>query len=193
MTNLVKVKFKKLNKKAVIPAYAHPDSAGMDLVAVTKEETDKYIQYGLGFATEIPKGYVGLVFPNSRISKYDVSLANCVAVFDSDYRGEWMLRFKKYPKFHICTIINKFKGWFGIKDFTIESYLDQDNTKIYQIGDVVAQLIVIPYPKVEIVEVEELTDSERGTGGFGSTEKQNLVEAPTETPKKKRTRKKKNE
>lgn len=104
-----------------------------------------------------------------------------------------MLRFKKYPKYHISTIINKFKGWFGIKDFTVETYLDQDDTKIYQIGDVVAQLIVIPYPKVEFEEVEELTDSERGTGGFGSTEKQNIVEVPTETPKKKRTRKKRNE
>lgn len=79
----MQVKFKKLNKKAVIPTKAHPTDAGFDMVAVTKTVTDKYIEYGTGIATEIPTGFVGLLFSNSRISKYDLDLANSVGVVDS--------------------------------------------------------------------------------------------------------------
>jgi dUTP pyrophosphatase len=93
--NNITVNFKKLSKKAVIPSYAHPTDAGADLIAVSKSETDRYIEYGLGFSTEIPEGWCALIFPNSRISKYDLHLANSVGVIDSHYRDEWKVRFKK--------------------------------------------------------------------------------------------------
>lgn len=81
----MEVKIKKLNENAVIPKYSKAGDAGMDLVA-TSREIDKYgnIVYGTGLAFEIPKGYVGLLFPRSSISKYDMNLTNSVGVLDSE-------------------------------------------------------------------------------------------------------------
>lgn len=79
----MQVNIKKLNKKAVMPTKAHPTDAGFDMVAVTKVATDKYIEFGTGLAIEIPVGYVGFVFANSRVSKYDLDLANSVGIIDS--------------------------------------------------------------------------------------------------------------
>ena len=84
----ISVNFKKLSKKAVIPSYAHDTDAGMDLVATSKTVTDRYVEFGLGFATAIPEGWAGFIYPNSRISKYDLILANSVPIIDSHYRGE---------------------------------------------------------------------------------------------------------
>lgn len=83
MTNSIKVKFKKLNKKAVIPAKAHLGDAGYDMIATSVSITDKYIEYDTGIAVEIPEGYVGYIFANSRISKYDLDLCNAVGIIDS--------------------------------------------------------------------------------------------------------------
>ena len=88
MNNSINIKFKKLCKKAVVPTIATPGSVGMDLVATSRVETDKYIEYGLGFATEMPTNVFALVTPNSRISKYDLFLRNAPAVIDSDFVGE---------------------------------------------------------------------------------------------------------
>ena len=80
----MKVKIKKLCENAVIPSYANPGDAGMDLVA-TSRMFDKYgnVEYGTGLAMEIPEGYVGLIFPRSSICKQDLSLSNAVGVIDS--------------------------------------------------------------------------------------------------------------
>lgn len=128
---------------AVIPSYAKAGDAGMDLTAIGMITTPDYVQYNTGLAIEIPEGYVGLIFPRSSISKVDLALANSVGVIDAGYRGEIICRFK-----HFC-----FKG----------------DYKVYKDGERVAQLIIIPYPQIELEEVSELSDTERGTGGFGST------------------------
>lgn len=139
------VKIKRLNEKAVIPAYNKETDAGMDLVATSRHFTENYVEYGTSIALEIPNGYVGLLFPRSSVSKHDLLLCNSVGVVDSGYRGEVKLRFK---------LINVQKG--------LEPY-------IYNIGDKIGQLMIVPYPKVVWEVVEELSETERGQDGFGSS------------------------
>ena len=142
----MQVRVKKLHEDAVIPAYGKPGDAGLDLTA-TSIEKDSYgnVVYGTGLAIEIPAGYVGLIFPRSSNSKTDLYLTNHVGVVDSGYRGEIMFKFRANP-----SLIN---------------------AVIYQVGERVGQLIIIPYPQIELTEAIELSDSERGNGGFGSTGK----------------------
>jgi dUTP pyrophosphatase len=143
---LLKVKVKKLDANAVIPTYSKDGDAGMDLTITSIiSETTTDVTYGFGIALEIPKNYVGLVFPRSSIRKYDLSLTNCVGVIDSGYRGEIQATFKK------------------------TSWLKGDSSDKYVVGDRGSQIIILPYPKVSMVESEELSDTERGDGGFGST------------------------
>ena len=141
MTNL-KIKYKKMHPDAVIPTYAKEGDAAMDLYATEsmKDTFGNYV-YLTGVAVEIPPGYVGLLFPRSSVSKTSMSLANSVGVVDSGYRGEIMLKFR---------------------------YVGGDNP-LYRYGDRVGQLMIIPRPQVELIEVEELSSTERGDGGFGST------------------------
>lgn len=143
----MEVKIKKLVENAVVPQYAHDTDAGLDLTAVSTER-DEYsnIVYHTGLAIEIPDGYAGFLFPRSSVSKYDLSLCNCVGVIDSAYRGEIILKFN---------LMNWVK--------------DVEDIRIYGVGDRVAQLIILPYPKIKLVETNELSDSDRGEGGFGST------------------------
>ena len=144
----MKVKIKKLSPDAVIPTYAKDGDAGMDLIATSViSETPSQITYGLGIALEIPEGFVGLVFPRSSIRKTRLQLSNSVGVIDSGYRGELQATFNK-----ITT--------------TIEN---QKND--YKVGDRVAQIMIIPHPTIQFQEVDELSNTERGEGGFGSTGK----------------------
>ncbi len=136
---MLKIKIKKLHPNAVLPKYARNGDAGMDIVAVEKEITDKYIEYKTGLALEIPKEYVCLIFPRSSVSKKDLMLCNSVGVLDSGYRGELIFRFQKFGNEH------------------------------YESGDKIGQIIVMPYPALEIEQVNELSESDRGTDGFGST------------------------
>ena len=140
----MKVKIKKLHPDAVIPKYAHDTDAGLDLVATSLDYNPTYdfFEYGTGLAISIPEGHVGLIFPRSSISKMDLTLANSVGVIDSGYTGEIMFRFKSIGD--------------GLQD-------------LYSVGDKIGQLIIMPYPKVEFEEVDDLGESERGSGGFGST------------------------
>jgi dUTP pyrophosphatase len=141
----MQVKIKKLNQYAVIPKYAKDGDAGLDLVATSKlSNTSFQVSYGTGLAMEIPKGFVGLVFPRSSIRNTELQLSNSVGVIDSGYRGELQATF------------NKTRGFGSIA---------------YDIGDKIAQIIIIPYPPIEFEEVEELNNTERGEGGFGSTGK----------------------
>lgn len=188
----ITVNFKKLSKKTVIPTYAYPTSAGMDLIATSKVETDRYIEYGLGFATAIPEGWAGFIFPNSRISKYDLILANSVPIIDAEYRGEWKLRFKKSLWSSFKFNIAKMANFFGLKDFDISWEAD---CKSFNVGDVVGQLVLFPITKIDIVEVDDLDDTARGDGGFGSTAENAPVEEvkTVEEPKKKSRKRKKKE
>ena len=139
----MEVKIKKLNENAVIPRYAHPTDAGLDLVAVSKmKDSDRNFVYGTGLAFEIPEGFVGLVFPRSSVSARCMTMANSVGVIDSCFRGEVTVKFRT----HIFA-------------------------KPYDKGDRVAQMIIMPYPHIDFVEVGELSDSDRGDGGYGSTGK----------------------
>ena len=138
----MKVRIKKLSENAVIPTYAKEGDAGMDLVItsiITRNEGD--VTYGFGIALEIPKGFVGLVFPRSSIRKTDLILSNSVGVIDSGYRGEIQATFKR------------------------------SGVYAYAVGDRIGQIMIIPHPPIEFEEADELSDTERGDGGFGSTGK----------------------
>lgn len=136
----VKVRIKKLSPNAVLPKYSLDGDAGMDLTAVSKEQIDQeHIKYGFGVAMEIPKGYVGLVFPRSSCYKQRQILSNCVGVIDSGYRGE------------------------------ISVVMIGTTETSYDVGDRVAQIIILPYPQIEFEETNELGASVRGEGGYGST------------------------
>jgi dUTP pyrophosphatase len=147
----MKVKIKKLDERAVVPSYSKKGDAGMDLTAINiSRDNVGNITYHTGLAIEIPEGYVGLLFPRSSISKKQQFLTNSVGVIDSGYRGE---------------IMAKFKPVMG----SYESILDLFESNEYQVGDRIVQMIILPYPQIEFEEVEELSSSERGHGGFGST------------------------
>ena len=139
------LKFKKLIESAKIFNKVTSGSNGFDLTATSKEWHDEFqaYVYGTGVAVEIPKGYVGLLFPRSSVRKYALAMANCVGVIDSDYRGEIMATFR---------LTNIYQG------------------KVYNVGDKCCQLIIIPTPEFEFKEVDELSDTERGTKGHGEAD-----------------------
>lgn len=163
---MLNVKFKKLVPEAVIPTYAHPGDAGMDVRAVSINKTDDYIEYCTGLAFQLPEGYAMLIFPRSSNSKKDLVLANAVGILDASYRGELKLRFKRqyraYDDFSFSTqdIVN-----------AKSTNLCLEATKIYEVGEAVGQIMIIPYPTIQFTEVDELNTTERGTGGFGSSGK----------------------
>ena len=141
----MKIHFKKLDSKAQKPKFGKPGDAGADLTATSMNLfMDDHIVYGTGLAVEIPEGMVGLVFPRSSIRNTTLSMANSVGVIDSGYRGEILISFKM---------------------------LDKNEVVGYTIGDRIAQLVIMPVPLVQFVEVDELSETERGTEGHGSTGK----------------------
>lgn len=142
------VKFKKLHPEARTPTKAHITDAGFDLYSLDNGfflHENHQLQLSTGIAVEIPKGYVGLIFPRSSICNTNLSLTNSVGVIDSGYRGEIKFKFRTH-----------------LSDLDI-------NKTSYNKGSKIGQLIVIPYPEIELVKVDELSDSERGTNGFGSS------------------------
>ena len=142
----MKVLFKKLVPEAKKPKFGKPGDAGADLVAteIIHNTVDNKLVCYTGIAIEIPEGMVGLIFPRSSIRNYDLSMSNSVGVIDSGYRGELQATFKKT------------QGLDSIK---------------YKVGERGAQIIILPYPPIYMTEVPELSDTERGAGGFGSTGK----------------------
>ena len=143
---MTKVNIKKLNEKAVVPTYGSQFSAGADLYACIDEkltiEAGQTVLVHTGIAMEIPTGYVGLVFARSGLaSKKGLAPANKVGVIDSDYRGEIMVALHNH----------------GSESREIES------------GERIAQIALVPYLTADFNVVGELSDTDRGTGGFGST------------------------
>ena len=148
----MQINIKKLHQNAVIPTYAKPGDAGMDLTATSKSYDEHgNVVYGTGLAFEIPQGYVGLLFPRSSNTKKDLLLGNSVGVLDSGYRGEVVFKFKPSATLDIK------------KDVGIGTFYN------YEIGDRIGQIIVMPHPQVTFVEVDTLQESERSEGGFGSS------------------------
>lgn len=143
------VNFKKLDKEAVIPVKGSEYSAGLDLCTVLKNgaraqriPAGKTVKVGTGLAVEIPEGYFGAVFARSGMAaNRGLRPANCVGVIDSDYRGEVI----------------------------VALHNDSDKCETIHHGDRVAQLVIMPYLEVEAKEVDDLSDTERGNSGFGST------------------------
>ena len=150
----MKINIKKLVPEATVPSYAMDGDAAMDLTAVSKnKDINGNVVYGTGLAIAIPNGYVGLIFPRSSVSKKHLDLANAVGVIDAGYRGEIICKFKPTPIFipsnlSLPIIDDKFE---------------------YEINERIAQLMIIPRPSIEFNEVEDLSESDRGVGGFGST------------------------
>lgn len=141
--NNIDVKIKKLTDEAIVPVYAHDTDAGCDLTAVSIKETKDYVQYGTGIALELPENWYAEIFPRSSISNYDLLLCNSVGIIDNSYKGEILFRFKK-----------------------TENY---NRYNFYNVGDRIGQLILKQRPKINFIEVDELTDSKRGAGSYGST------------------------
>jgi len=140
------INIKKLSSDAIIPTLANKGDAGLDITATSIEITDKYIQYGTSLAMEIPVGYKGCIYPRSSISNTNLTLCNSVGILDSSFRGEIFIRFDK-------------------RDHDV---LDG----IYKVGDRVAQLVIEKVLDVNFRVVTKLDDTSRGTGGFGSSDKE---------------------
>ena len=147
--NKIDVKIKKLSDKAIVPTYGTEFSAGADIYAVI-ENNNNMIEIpsgetrfiNTGFALEIPEGYVGLIYPRSGLScKCGLALANKVGVIDSDYRGE------------VNAVITNNSN----EDFMIEKYSR------------ICQIVLVPIEKAEFEIVDNLSNTERGSNGFGST------------------------
>jgi len=145
------VNFKKLHPDAITPTYAKDGDAGLDLTIISVISNTLFqVIYGTGLAFEVPRGYVGLVFPRSSVRDYKLTLANCVGVLDSGFRGEIVLTFNKTN--------------------SLNPVLFQNHPE-YEIGDKAAQLIIIPFPTINLIEKKELSTTERNDGGHGHTGK----------------------
>lgn len=140
---MVDVKIRKVHPDAVLPKRAHPTDAGMDVTAISMEMTEDYIEYDTGLQFQLPPGYVMLIFPRSSNSKKDLLMCNSVGVLDAGYTGNLKFRFK----------------------LTTDGYTE----KIYNPGDKIGQIIILPYPEINFIETEEFDETDRGSGGFGST------------------------
>ena len=144
----MKVRIKKLTDRAVIPTFGSLGSAGGDLysaeIGEVVVEPNQTVLIGTGLAVEIPDGFVGLVYARSGLAtKSGLAPANKVGVIDSDYRGE----------------------------IKVALHNHSTQTRTVASGERIAQMVIAPYLKVEYEEVEDLTDTARGVGGFGSTGK----------------------
>lgn len=143
---MIQVKFKKISDDVKMPIKGSQYAACFDVYAhdITSNANNKVV-VGLGFKTEIPVGYKGIIVPRSNLTKFDWVLNNSFGVIDADYRGEWK------------AVFTSLRG-------TVN-----DNQFPYGVGERVAQIYFEPVLPTDLVQVHELEESERGEGGFGST------------------------
>lgn len=144
----MKVRFLKLDEKAIVPTYATVHSAGADLYNIPGSSVTipphTTVMIHTGIAVELPDGYCGLIFARSGLaSKRGLAPANKVGVVDSDYRGEWMVALHNHSD--------------------VEATVDG--------GERIAQAVIVPYVRADFEIAESLSDTDRGAGGFGSTGK----------------------
>jgi len=139
----MKLKFKKLTENAIPPFKAHPSDAGFDLTCTSVDEdlAHEILTYHTGIAVELPKGTFALLCPRSSVYKYQLQLANGLGIIDEGYHGELIFKYR----------------------------IVQPHFTRYSVGDKIGQLVVVPIPQMELEEVDELGESERGEGSFGST------------------------
>ena len=138
---MLKIKLQKVTEDARMPIKGSEHAAAYDVYAHSITETGGKVKVGLGFKTEIPKGYKGIIVPRSNLTKFNWVLNNSYGVIDSDYRGEWMAIFT------------------GLSEELFP----------YSVGDRVAQIYFEEVLPISFDVVPELEESERGEGGFGST------------------------
>lgn len=141
-----KVKIKKLNTNAKVPTRGSEEAAGYDLYSNSDVEIrpEGTIKVNTGIAMEIPKGYFGAIYARSGLAtKEGLRPANCVGVIDSDYRGE----------------------------IIVALHNDSNIVRVVEKGERIAQIVIMPYLSVEFEEVDNLDETKRGNGGFGSTDK----------------------
>lgn len=144
----IKVQIKKLNETATVPTNGSEKAAGFDLYACLENLVEisegETVKIGTGVAIAIPDGYFGAIYARSGLAtKEGLRPANCVGVVDSDYRGELI----------------------------VALHNDSGAKRTVHHGDRIAQLVVTPYLPMDLYEVDELDETARGTGGFGSTGK----------------------
>lgn len=150
----MELKIKRLSEEAILPIRAHKGDAGIDLTCLTitqelNECGQLILVYHTGIAVEIPEGYVGLLFPRSSISNKALTFCNSVGVIDSSYRGE---------------VVAKMRSTTDVVP------------AIYKPGERFAQLVIMPIPEFTITETAELSETDRGEDGFGSTGTDNITE-----------------
>lgn len=144
----MEIKIKKLCENAMVPTRGSANAAGYDLYACTERDIiikpHQNVKIGTGLAIAVPDGYFGAIFARSGLAaKQSLRPANCVGVADSDYRGEYI----------------------------VALHNDSEETKIIKNGDRIAQLVIMPFLSAEFTVCDELDDTARGDGGFGSTGK----------------------
>ena len=137
----MEIKIKKLHENAVIPRYSRNGDAALDLTATSVSFDKGLFSYGTGLAIEIPENHVGILVPRSSLSNYDLSLTNSIGILDSNFRGEILLKFRSTREF----------------------------PKIFIVGERIGQLMILPIPTIDFVEVQELSETNRGSKGFGSS------------------------
>ena len=172
----MEVKIKKLVPEAVIPTYAKSGDTGMDIICTSVEydaKMDCYI-YHTGLDFEVPSGYGLFMFARSSNRKKDVYLPNGVGILDSGYRGEMLFCYKDRNSAYTKTAVKGILGLYSDKD--VDDIMDEVTISLnaleyapYKVGDKIGQIVIMPYPQINFVETDTLSDSERGEGGFGST------------------------
>ena len=177
MEKEIKVFLKKLDERAVIPSYAHYGDVGMDLTAIDVEydaDKDMYIYHtGLAFASDFNIGQ--FLFLRSSNCETECYLCNQVGIADSAiYRGEIQLRMKLRDSIETMALVEMFKSGYGLYE---EKLIDMKNRAKnlefapYKVGDRIGQMVFLQYPTVNIEVVDELNETVRGDGAFGSSGK----------------------
>lgn len=175
---------KKLDDRAVVPSYAHEGDVGMDITAIDVEydkENDMYI-YHTGLTFETPKGFGAFLFPRSSNRKTDAYLCNHVGIADTaTYRGEILFCYKNRTSLRVRALTESFNDFLynTLDDLeqardsaaTIRYEVLDDPMKYapYKVGDRIGQMVILPHPIIHLIEKNELSETERGEGGFGST------------------------
>ena len=144
---MVIIRFRKVHENAVDPVRGSEWAAGWDLSACATDwdDVNKVRVYHTGIAAEIPRGYVGLLLPRSSIYKKTLVQTNCVGVIDPDYRGEILVK------------------------FALRYHSEIESPRLYELHERIVQLVIVPMLEVEWLEVDTLSETARGEGGYGSS------------------------
>lgn len=184
----VEVKFKKLTEDATLPTYAHDGDIGMDIIAtsVTYNEDHDYFEYGTSLAAESARGNAMLLLPRSSISDTDGYLCNTPGLVDPfTYRGEIKFRYKNRESLESIIFAVAVRTWHRLNWFkrltksfdhieiAVAEYIRENVMELapYNVGDKIGQMVMVKTPVIKITEVDVLSETTRGEGGFGSSGK----------------------